>query len=386
MQATAAVLRATDAPYQLEEVTLDDPGPGQVAVRIVGVGICHTDHLPRVAPGIRLPLIAGHEGSGVIEAVGPGVTDLAIGDHVVLSFDACGACTNCQSAHPAYCESFFARNMSGYAADGSTNVRDTDGNPIAGRWFGQSSFATHTVVRADNVVKVDPALPLELLGPLGCGVQTGAGAVLNSLHVEAGSSIVVFGAGTVGLSAVMAAAVARAAVIVAVDLNADRLALAAELGATHAVDGAAENLMKGIRRATGGGADYSLDTTGVPKVIGTAIDVLGSRGVCGLVGAQQGDVRINPMQLAVGRTVKGILEGDAVPRMFIPKLIALWREGRFPFDRLIETFPLEKINEAERAALTGQTVKPVLLPAGTSTTPHVMPRRCTMGFIGIDVD
>lgn len=361
MRATAAVLRAADAPYRMEEVTLDEPGMGEVLVRIVGVGLCHTDLLPRVAPGMPLPIIPGHEGAGVVEAVGAGVHDVAVGDHVVLSFTSCGSCTGCLAGRPAGCDTFFARNMSGRRLDGSTSAVDANGTRIAARWFGQSSFATHSVVAARDVVKVDSALPLETLGPLGCGIQTGAGAVLNSLAVEAGSSFAVFGAGGVGLSAVMAARVAGAARIVAVDLNPARLDLAAELGATHVIAGDSGDLARQLRKATGG-ADYALDTTGVPAVISAAIEALQPAGVCGLVGVQQGDLRINPMHLATGRTIRGIIEGDAVPRLFIPRLIELWRQGRFPFDTLIETFPLEAINDAERAMHTGKVVKPVLLP------------------------
>jgi aryl-alcohol dehydrogenase len=362
VRATAAVLRATDGPLQLEDVTLDEVGAGEVLVRIVGVGLCHTDLLPRVAPGIPLPIVPGHEGAGVVQTVGSDVVDVVVGDHVVLSFTSCGSCRGCLAGRPARCERFFAVNMSGLRSDGSTCATDVHGQRVSARWFGQSALATHSIVAARDVVKVDPGLPLQLLGPLGCGVQTGAGAVRNSLAVEEGSSFVVFGAGAVGQSAVMAARVAGAVRIVVVDINPARLDLATELGATYVIAGDAEDLSRQLRKATGGGADYALDTTGVPAVIGTAIDALRPVGVCGLVGAQRGDLRINPMQLATGRTVKGILEGDAVPRLFIPELIELWRQGRFPFDKLIETFPLAEINAAENAMHTGKVVKPVLLP------------------------
>lgn len=360
MKITAAVLRDPKGAWGIEQLTLDGPGPGEVAIEVAGVGLCHTDLVPRVAP-IALPIVCGHEGSGIVTAVGDGVTDLAVGDHVVGSFDWCGTCRSCVAGRPAYCTTFFLRNMSGRRADGSTNAKDADGKDVSARWFAQSSFADAAVVPARNLVKVADDLPLELLGPLGCGFQTGAGAVLNSLAVQPGSSIVVFGVGAVGLAAILAAKHAGAETIVAVDLKLERLALATKYGATHAVDGAAEDLGKQLRKATRG-ADYTFDTTGVPRVIGAAIDALNPLGVCGLVGAQQSDLRIDPMQLAVGRTVKGIVEGDSVPRQFIPQLIALWREGKFPFDELITTFPLAAIAEAERAMHIGAVVKPVLLP------------------------
>lgn len=363
MRIKAAVLRAADAPYRIEEVELEDPGPGEVRVRIVGAGLCHTDLLPRVPEFMAgPPIIPGHEGSGVVEAVGSGVDAVEPGDHVVLSYDSCRSCANCLSSHTAYCDTFFPRNLSGTGLDGSSPVRDGDGRSVAARWFGQSSFATHSVVAARSVVKVSRDLPLELLGPLGCGIQTGAGSVIVALGVTAGSSIIVFGAGGVGLSAVMAAKVVGAATIVAVDVNPGRLELARELGATHTFDGAQEGLAASLQQLTGGGAQYSLDTTGLPAVITTAVHALRPTGTCGLVGAQQGDLVLGPRDLAVGRNVMGILEGDAVPQVFIPQLIELWRQGRFPFERLIKTFPLDRINEAEQATVKGEVVKPVLLP------------------------
>jgi aryl-alcohol dehydrogenase len=362
MKIWAAVLREPAAPYRIEEVDLAEPGPGEIRVRIAGTGLCHTDLLPRLPQfPAKPPVILGHEGSGLVEVVGPGVTGLEAGDPVVLSYDSCGSCTNCLSAQNAYCETFMPRNLTGVGLGGPERVRDTDGNPVAARWFGQSSFATHCLVSGHNVVKVDRDLPLELLGPLGCGVQTGAGAVLISLGVDAGASLVVFGAGTVGLSAVMAARLAGAGVIVAVDLNPARLVEAQRFGATHTFDGGQENLSAALREVTAGGAQFTLDTTGVPTVIDTAIRALRPTGTCGLVGAQRGPVVLDPTALADGRTVTGILEGGAVPRVFIPTLLKLWRQGRFPFDQLIKTFPFDQINEAEQAAVGGKVVKPVLV-------------------------
>jgi len=364
MRITAAVLRQADGDYRLEEVELAAPGPGEVLVRIVGAGMCHTDVLPR-SPGSFSPppIITGHEGSGVVEAVGDGVAGIAIGAHVVLSFASCGECRNCRRGQPSYCDTFLFRNLLGRNLDGSTGVTDLDGNEIASRWFGQSSFATYCIAEARNVVVVDRDLPLDLLGPLGCGILTGAGSVLVALDVQPDTSIAVFGAGAVGLAAVMAARVAGASTIIAVDIHPHRLELAADLGATQVVDGHAIDVVEQILTASPGGADYTLDTTGNVAVIGNALATLRMAGHCGLVGIQTEPLVLDPVAL-VGKTVSGILEGGADPQDLIPHLISLWRDGRFPFDRLIKTFPLEDINLAEKASLGGAVVKPVLLPAG----------------------
>jgi aryl-alcohol dehydrogenase len=245
-------------------------------------------------------------------------------------------------------------------------VCDADGLPIQGNWFGQSSFADVAVVAARNVIKVDATLPLKLLGPLACGVLTGAGSVFNCLPVESGSSIAIFGAGTVGLSAVMAAKVAEASTIVVVDVQRSRLQLAEKYGATHTFLAPTENLPRRIKVLVRGGLDAAFDTTGAPDVISTAVDVLRLRGVCGCVGAGHRPLQLRPDQLALGRTITGILEGDATPKLLIPRLIQLWQEGRFPFDELIEFFDLDQINDAEAAMKSGAVVKPVLLPSRSS--------------------
>jgi aryl-alcohol dehydrogenase len=356
MRVQAAVLRDPAKPFAVEDVELDEPGPGEALVRVAGAGLCHTDVLFRGLPELPIPMVFGHEGSGVVEAVGPGVTRVAPGDHVVMSYDSCGWCPQCLTGAPTYCDEFMARNVTGVRADGSTGATDLAGAPVAARWFGQSSFATHAIATERNLVTVDASLPLDLLGPLGCGIQTGAGSVLIALGVRPASSIAVFGAGAVGLSAIMAAKVAGAGEIVAVDLHAGRRELALELGATRAIDGADPGLADAA-----GPVDYSFDTTAVPSVVSTAIAVLRPGGACGLVGAGGGEITLRPETLA-GRTVRYILEGDAVPQRFIPQLIRLWQQGRFPFDRLIRTYRLAQINDAERDSAGGTTIKPVLVP------------------------
>ena len=359
--ARAAVLRAPDGAYSIEDVQVRAPIGNEVLVRIVGVGMCHTDVLPRT-PGFPAspPIIPGHEGAGVVEAIGPDVTTLAAGDHVVLSFDSCGACANCLAGQPAYCDQFMLRNLFGRSLDGSSTVVDAAGQPLAARWFGQSSFATHAIATERNAVKVDAALPLETLGPLGCGIQTGAGSILCALDVQPGTSVAVFGAGAVGLAAVMAAVVAGATTIIAVDLQQHRLDLATELGATHVIDGTADVLAQ-IVGITGGGVQYAFDTTGVPSVMLDAVRATRMTGTIGFVGVQQGTFALESTDY-IGKTIVNILEGSADPQTFIPRMIELWQAGRFPFDRLIETFPLDRIDEAEQSSLAGGVIKPVLVP------------------------
>jgi aryl-alcohol dehydrogenase len=363
MQITAAVLRDRTGRYEIEDVTLADPEPEQIVVRIVGVGHCHTDLLVRDEHSkSALPLVVGHEGSGIVETVGANTDGIAVGDHVVMSYDACRRCANCLSGHPAYCDSFARRNFGNARAHVPAVMHDKHGLPVFSRWFGQSSFATHALVAARNVTKVDTDLPLELLGPLGCGILTGAGAVIQSLGVAAGTSIVIVGVGAVGLSAVMAARLCGADPIIAIDLHVRRLQLARELGATHTIIGTDGDAPAQVRALTDGGVQYALDSTGAPAAIAAAIGFLRPTGVCGLVGLSTDALVLPPAALAVGRTVTGIVEGDVVPQTFIPRLLRFWRQGRFPFDKLITKFGLDQINEAEKAAISGDVIKPVLLP------------------------
>lgn len=362
METTAAVLRAAGGRYAMEKITLPDPGAGEVLVRIVGAGMCHTDVLPRAgAAFVGPPIVTGHEGSGVVEGIGPGVTAIEVGDHVCLSFDSCGQCKSCQAGVPAYCVQFMARNLSGVAVDGAIGGKDSTGAAIKTRWFGQSSFAEHCIATARNAVVVDKSLPLEKLGPLGCGVQTGAASIAVALGFQAGSSLVVFGTGAVGLAAVMAAKVLEASSIIAVDLHEHRLEAATQFGATQTFNGDDLELVTKIQEITGGGADYVFDTTGVPQVMSNAIAALRLGGKAGFVGVQRGDLIIGPSD-QTGKAVFNILEGATDPQTFIPQMIQWWQAGKFPFDKMIETFPMSQINEAEQTSLSGRTIKPVLIP------------------------
>lgn len=360
----AAVLRQTKTPFQIETIEMEPPRHDEVQVRIAGVGICHTD--VKMAGGYRpempLPVVLGHEGAGVVTAVGSAVTKVNVGDHVVLSFNSCGHCGNCQSGHPAVCDevgflSFGCKRPS----DGSSPLSQ-NGSAIAGYYFAQSSFATYAIGTERNVVKVPKDVPLALLGPLGCGIQTGAGAVFNALDVEAGASIVIFGTGSVGLSAVMAAVVAGATTIIAVDLNEARLELAQELGATHTFNPQdTADLVASIKQLCDGkGAHYSIDTTNVPAVVRQAVDCLRIRGTYGHVGGGGVELTFDAGQILFGRTIMGIIQGDSVPDIFIPRLIALYQQGQFPFDKLVTYYRLEEINQAIADMHAGKTIKPIL--------------------------
>jgi aryl-alcohol dehydrogenase len=360
---TAAVAREEAQPFSIEELDLEEPRVDEVLVRLVATGVCHTDLIVRDQwYPVPLPSVLGHEGAGIVERVGEGVAKVQPGDHVVLSFNSCGQCANCARGRPTYCLNFFERNFGGARPDGS-NALSQNGDTVHAHFFGQSSFADYTLAAERSVVKVSQDAPLDLLGPLGCGIQTGAGSVLNTLRPEAGSSIAVFGTGAVGMSAIMAAVVVGCTTIIGIDLNPNRLELARELGATHTIISAEMDAVEEIGKITGGGADYSLETSAVPQVFRQAVDCLVPLGVCGLVGAAplgtEASLDMNNI-LIPGRTVRGIVEGDSIPDVFIPRLIELHDRGRFPFDRLIEFYDLEEINQAAEDSEEGTVLKPVL--------------------------
>ncbi|MFF5892864.1 NAD(P)-dependent alcohol dehydrogenase [Streptomyces globisporus] len=362
MRFDAAVLRSYEDPFAVEEVILNaGPDDGEVLVRIAGCGMCRTDLAVRRSAGrTPLPAVLGHEGAGVVVETGGPDTGLSPGDHVVLSFDSCGHCRSCLGAAPAYCDDFAALNLFGGRAENATRFTVAAGGTLAPRWFGQSSFAAYAMVPARNAVRVDPALPLELLGPLGCGFLTGAGAVLNSFGAGPGDTVAVFGAGAVGLAAVMAAT-AAGAVVVAVDRHPERLSLAEKFGAIP-LPAASGDLPGRIRRLTDGGARFALDTTGSAPLINDALRSLRPRGHLGLVARLHTELPLQTGTLDRGRSISHICEGDAVPALMIPRLTGLWQAGRFPFDQLIRTYPLAGINEAEADCEAGRVVKPVLIP------------------------
>lgn len=365
-QARAAVLRETGKAFSVEAVDIEGPRDTEVLVRIVGSGVCHTDIAARNGIfGLPTPCVLGHEGSGVVEAIGPDVTTLKPGDHVVLTFRACGSCASCHDSHPAYCYNMIAYNYAtGRLSDGSSPV-SRNGERINACFLNQSSFATYAIAEESNAVKVCEDVPLDVLAPLGCGIQTGAGAAINSLKVGPGDTLVIFGGGAVGLSALLGSLAAGASSVIVVEPKESRRALALDLGASHALDpGATDNIAEDIRNLTGGGVSHAIDTTGNAKVIATAAEVLRNLGSLGLVGVPPLTDTLGISTIGViskGLTVRGIVEGDSEPHRFIPELIELYKQGRFPFDRLIKRYPFERINEAVDASLNGEAIKPLLV-------------------------
>jgi aryl-alcohol dehydrogenase len=358
----AAVCREGTSFPLIETVELEPPRAGEVLVRISAVGVCHTDIRVAMRPMGPRPLVLGHEGAGVVEAVGEGVTELEPGQPVLMSYAFCGHCPACERHAKPYCSQAMARNFGGARQDGSSPL-SKDGKLVHGAFFGQSSFATHAVCEARQLIKAPADLPLEVLAPLGCGVQTGAGAVLNSLKLAAGQTIAVFGAGSVGLSAVMAANLAGASRIVAVDVNPARLTLARELGAGDAIDARTTDPVAAIMDLTGFGVDFALNTTDVAAVYQQGIACLGPRGVFAFVTAPGAgpELPVNLSQLMLGgRSIRGIVQGDSEPGEFIPRLIELYREGRFPLEKLITLYPFENIAEAMHDSEAGKAIKPVL--------------------------
>ncbi|MGW2567191.1 NAD(P)-dependent alcohol dehydrogenase [Streptomyces sp. NPDC001537] len=360
----AAVVESGGAPFTLADVELDEPGPHEAVVRMVAAGLCHTD-LGVASGGLPFPLpgVLGHEGAGVVEAVGPAVTGIAPGDHVVLSFTSCGECRNCHGGHPAYCATWLPLNLIGGSRADGTSTISRDGTPLGGHFFGQSSFAERALVDERSLVKVDADVPLESIAPLGCGVQTGVGAVWNVLKPVTGSTIVVLGAGAVGLSAVMAAALTPATRIVAVDKVGERLSLAKELGATHTVNVGEADLGEALAEITGGqGADGAVETTGSVAVLRQGVDALAARGTLVVVGAPPfgSEVALDVNGLLGGKQVVGLTLGDAETQSFIPSLVQLVKEGRLPLHRLISTYPFADIDQAVRDMGAGKAIKPVL--------------------------
>jgi len=364
MQVKAAVTHEKGK-ISIESVELAAPKASEVLVKLIAAGVCHTDSagINQFIP-VTLPAIFGHEGVGIVEQVGVGVESLKVGDRVILSFPSCGTCPHCTDNHPWACDDLNQLFFDGSFKDGTK--RFSQNGVDVSSFFGQGSFATHCVVDARNAVKadVDSDEDLAKLCSLGCGVQTGAGAVLNAIDAKPHSSIAVFGCGGVGMAAIMAAKIIGCSKIIAVDVVPSRLELAKELGATHAVNGKECNAIDEIKKITGGGANFSVEASGVPALTLQALQCLRREGTCVLVSVT-GDAEVAiPLEGALMNpsvTLKGVTEGASNPQTFIPQLVQYFKEGRLPVEKLQKFYKFEEIEQAFEDSHTGVTVKPILV-------------------------
>ena len=364
MTIQAAVSRMANGPLSIEELDLEGPRDNEILVRMNATGVCHTDIavIDRILPTPQ-PVVLGHEGAGVVEEVGDRIEKVSPGDPVVMTFNSCGQCPCCLSGQDAYCHKIFEYNFAVQPrADGSSRLL-ANNEPVHSDFFGQSSFATYSLCHERNIVKVTGDAPLEKLGPLGCSIQTGAGAVMNALQIPPGAPFAVFGAGSVGTAAIMAAWTTGVSPIIAVDTNEARLTFAKEVGATHAINPSTCDVTAEIQNLTHYGLDFVLDTTGLSSVIRQATEALAPKGLCGVLGASElgSEIVLDEVHFMTGgRRLMGIVEGESVPDIFIPKLLELYQQGRFPFDRMLDFYSFNQINQAIADSRAGRVLKPVV--------------------------
>lgn len=364
MKIKAAVVTDVGQEFEIrEDIELHGVGPTDLQIHMVASGICHSDEAIRQGvASLGYPVILGHEGAGIVEAVGSEVKDFKIGDHVILSFYSDGTCDNCLRGIPTRCRRYSDYNLSGVRADGEDHFQE-NGKHISDM-FNQSSFTTTTVVDQRNAVKVDKNLDLRILGPLGCGYVTGSGTVFNSLKPTPGDTIAVFGTGAVGLAAMMAGGISGCTKVIAVDIIPERLELAKELGATHTINSKEENVVDRILELTDGkGVDWTVDTTGISSVIIDALHSLSQGGTCAAIAVTDQNIDISTWNdLCVDdKKIIGVNMGDAVPQIDIPRLIEFYKLGKFDFDKTEKFYDFQNINEANNDSVTGKTIKPVLI-------------------------
>jgi aryl-alcohol dehydrogenase len=364
VRTTVAIVEEQGAEFSLSEVELDDPRADEVLVRLVATGLCHTDiTLRSFLPAEMFPNVFGHEGAGVVEAVGTDVTGIDVGDHVVMSLRSCRSCVNCRDGLVGYCESSLLLNYMGMRMDGSTTM-SRDASPVFGSFFGQSSLAQHALAYADNCVVVDPSLDLTRLAPYGCAFQTGAGTVLNLLRPKPDESLVVYGVGAVGLAAIAAARAEGVESVVAVDPLAGRREHAASFGAltVDPSDVGEVSVVDRVKELTGGGAAYGIDTTAIPEVVKQGQQSLAARGTLVALGLGAEEYVLDAVDLLQnGKTVTSSVEGESDPQLMIPRLIKMNAAGTFVLDHLVTTYPFAEINTAVADVTAGTVVKPVLV-------------------------
>ena len=365
MKSRAAILFEVGQALQVREVEVQDPGPGEVRVRMVAGGVCHSDlHVMTGHLNAPVPAVLGHEGAGVVADVGAGVTSVKPGDHVIpLWRHACGHCEYCTSGQPALCPSGTEMRWSGCLLDGTKRFSH-EGQEI-GHFTGVSSFSHYTVIPEKAVLKIPDDLPLEKAALLGCAVITGVGAAINSARVKPGRDVAVFGTGGVGINVVQGAALSGARMIFAVDLLASRLEHARTFGATHLINAGDGDPVEQIRDLTGGrGVDYAFEVIGRPQTMRQAYDCLAKRGVATVVGVTPTTAEVSVPSLSLvyeERVLTGSLYGSAAPRTEIPRLIELYRAGRLKLDELLtHRYPIEEINEAYAALESGETLRSVV--------------------------
>jgi NDMA-dependent alcohol dehydrogenase len=365
MRARAAVLFAVGGALEVREVEVAPPRAGEVLVRMVAAGVCHTDrHVMTGHVAAPLPAVLGHEGAGVVVEVGAGVTSVEPGDHVIPLWRlACGACEHCTAGKPALCGEGMQVRTTGCLLDGTSRL-SLAGAPLK-HFCGVSSFAEHAVIPERGVLRIPDDLPLDRAALLGCAVVSGVGAVFNAARVRPGTSVAVFGAGGVGLNLVQGAAIAGAGMIVAVDVVARKLEWARRFGATHVVDATRGDPVAAVRALTGGrGVDYAFEAIGEPATMRQAYDTLAKRGVCVVLGVTPpaAEVAVPVMSLVFEeRVLTGSIYGAGRPRLEIPKLIELYRAGKLLLDELLtRTYPFAEINEAYAALEHGEVARCVV--------------------------
>lgn len=356
---------AESTPLVIDEVTLTPPGSGEVLVEIVAAGLCHSDL--SVLDGSRprvMPMVMGHEASGIVREVGAGVVDFAPDDHVVFSFvPICGRCVYCASGRGALCEQGAQANLAGTLLSGARHFTDSQSR-VCHHHLGVSAFSQFTVAAQESLIKIDPSVPLDKAALFGCAVMTGVGAVVNTAQVAAGMSVAVFGMGGVGLSAVMGAQVVGAYPIIAVDRIAAKLALAREVGATHTIDAEQTDPVAAIREITSGGASYVFESVGNEQVLIQAYQATARGGTTVTIGLPHPSKMFSVPAVSIAveeRTIKGSYMGSAVPRRDIPRYIELFQAGRLPVDKLhTHTLRLEEINAGFDRLAQAQAVRQVI--------------------------
>lgn len=358
----AAVSHGGGAAPIIETLFLDDPAPDEVVIQIMAAGICHTDL--SAGQWIKEPRVLGHEAAGIVVETGSAVTAFSKGNRVITTFGSCGSCPNCLNNRPAYCFDGVKLNFDGNrsSVQRSTLTRK-NGAKVHGAFFQQSSFATYALATERNIVRIPESLDMETAAPLGCSIQTGAGAVFNQLSAKRDRPFLVVGGGAVGLAGIMAARIIQCSPILCVELNESRRELALSLGATHVIDGADTGWVDQVQAITRGGATAALDTAGTQATFEGSLAALHSGGTLGLL-SLPGDYDA-PVQHPGGldfltKTIVGVVEGDSVPQTFLRLLISYHAAGDLPVEKLIKTYPFEKVSEAYADMASGDTIKAVL--------------------------